>query len=159
MHAVVKERHNAMANDTLLPFDLPAAARKDVTAAFDFDRSRLSPSRRIDRQRSERVSFSAILCSPQHGEMRCGGHLVDRYRNTGAGAAGDLRAGILRFFLPQCELPELRGRAIPTPIPLPGAEPLKLTACGQAVKPSELPRSGRGYTVRRSARNNRGEIA
>jgi hypothetical protein len=41
---------------------------------------------------------------------------------------------------------------------MPGAAPRKLTGRGQAVKPSELPQSGREYIVRRCARSNDSEM-
>ena len=34
MRPAIEERHTTMDDDTLLPFDLPAVARKKVTAAF-----------------------------------------------------------------------------------------------------------------------------
>ena len=70
----------------------------------------------------ERIGFGVILLAPSAHERKRrnanvdlqadfqaswrGGRPVDRDRNTGAGTGGDLRARLLRFFLPLCELPE-----------------------------------------------------
>jgi hypothetical protein len=66
----------------------------------------------------ERVCFGVIVVAPSAHEPNAerrnvdlqatwrGGHPVDRDSNTGAGAAGDIRTWLLRFLLPQRELPE-----------------------------------------------------
>jgi hypothetical protein len=63
MHAALKERHTTMNDVTLLPFDLPAVARKRVTAAFDGGRVSSGGGVLLLREVERRLGFAERLAA------------------------------------------------------------------------------------------------
>ena len=96
----------------------------------------------------ERISFGVILLVPSAHEPQRR-NTMSTFKLLGAvailstalatpvlGQQVISEPGYCAFFYPNANC-QNKGQAILTPIPITGAEPLKMAACGQAVKPSE----------------------